>query len=179
MASNPYPESGHRRPDLVFWIPPDLLDHDICQNIHGIPHIHISEVKRRESKAQDIRGAEITDHVPFDQGLHDGITVWVGQRHLAAARFCIAGTGDTKTVFNAFLRYQGNDAIQTEYIQGLRNLMKAWNTTIWLYQQFVDLFYKLLEAHSKKVFWAERIPSARRVVQLQLHKHSYAHQREQ
>ena len=28
------------------------------------------------------------------------------------------------------LRYQGNDSIQTEYIQGLRDLMKAGNTTI-------------------------------------------------
>ena len=52
---------------------------------HGVEDVCVRDVQRRESETGHVRGAEVADHAPLDECLHDAVSVVVAQGDLAAA----------------------------------------------------------------------------------------------
>src|SRR5262249_59115960 len=53
--------------------------------------VGVAEVQRREAEAHVVGAAEVTDHTPVDEGLHDLVSMWVPERDLTAAHRSLAG----------------------------------------------------------------------------------------
>src|SRR5262245_33209489 len=51
----------------------------------------VAEIEWREAKAHVVGAAEVADHTPIDESLHDFVGMWVPERDLAAAHGRVAG----------------------------------------------------------------------------------------
>ena len=69
-----------------------------CQHLgqlgRRVEHVDVADIERRETEAQQIRGAEIADHAASDQRLHDRVALAVGERDLAAPVRGLAWRGE-------------------------------------------------------------------------------------
>ena len=79
---------AERRPVEVRLVPGPALHH-LGQEAHGVPDVDEAEVGRRESETQQIGSSEIADDTSCDQGLHDRVSFWVSERHLASSSISV------------------------------------------------------------------------------------------
>src|SRR5258708_9735541 len=84
--------SRYLRPLLEFWLIPCAFVENLSQYLYRIPNIHVTQIQRRKSEAQDVRRAEVADHALCDQGLHHRIPFRVAQADLAPSLLAFAGS---------------------------------------------------------------------------------------
>src|SRR5665213_945409 len=66
-------------------VAPGAAFHYLIQCPRAAPHVLVRKIERRQAETQDIGLAEVTDHAPGDQGVHDGVSVRVGEGDVTAA----------------------------------------------------------------------------------------------
>src|SRR5262249_3283139 len=69
---------------------PGAVRQDVVQDRGGGMDVGVAEVQWREAEAHAVGAAEVTDHTPVDEGLHDLVSMWVPERDLAAAHRSLA-----------------------------------------------------------------------------------------
>src|SRR5437660_12566937 len=67
--------SGDRAAGMELLPIPAAVSEDVAQGFHRVPDVHVTDIQRRETEAQQVGRAKVTDYVARDQCLHHRIRV--------------------------------------------------------------------------------------------------------